>query len=153
MLISVNLAQDLEVVSPVGTQLSVRLYQRLSRNQTAPNTRWSPVLIVAVVLGSAPAGGLVTEDTVSETLLTVTGKGGVPVMAKSWTRFGLEKTCPAPVVTIYCVVVGLSDWAGWSDSRLGSGPIESRSIVDDPPTISFLLRTQYWAPMNGPTNP
>ena len=59
-----------------------------------------------------------------------------------------SKLALTPALTMYTLVVELSDCDGKADSVVGSGPNETKSTDLSPATISSLLRTQYWAPRN-----
>ncbi len=65
--------------------------------------------------GSSPFGGILTDESVSATVFTVTVLGGTPVMEKRVRAFVAVPAGVRPALTMYCVVVGLRDWTGWSE--------------------------------------
>src|SRR5438552_10517360 len=87
-----------------------------------------------------------------DTLIEVGGAsetvpGGVPVIENSTTLLPLV-AFPTPLLTMYSVVVELRDWTGCTEAWVAKGPKDTRSNGEDPTTISFLLITQYWAPIS-----
>src|SRR6266851_2424383 len=109
VLISVRRAQACFTVSPVGVQASLKPSQRFPLNQARVCTRWSTVSTVNP-LGSAPLGGLVMTATENVVVVFVTDDTpGTPVIAKSFMTVLLTLRSLPPVLTMYWVVVELSD--------------------------------------------